>query len=214
MTSTTDLQYAIGTNVDGVWGPKSRDALWAGIHNQSGSVFAALAAYITQQHNSPALTSLGIALADHLDLFEITANAKRLANFLGQGAHETMGFTRYRELWGPTKAQIGYEGRADLGNTHPGDGKRYMGRGIFQTTGRANYQRVSERIGVDFVSNPVLLETPDMAVLSACIYWQDRKLGALADAGKYDLITKRINGGTNGIEERRAAVARAERVLA
>ena len=64
MTATTDLQYAVGTNPDGIWGPKSRDMLWAGIRNHSGSVFAALAAYITQQHNSPSLTSLGIAFAE------------------------------------------------------------------------------------------------------------------------------------------------------
>lgn len=214
MTPTEALQHAIGTPVDGIWGPKSRAALWAGINSNSASVMAALASYVASQLPTPEFTSLGIAMADCLHRHGITDNAARLANFLGQGAHETMGFRRFREIWGPTKTQLRYEGRKDLGNDQPGDGKRFMGRGIFQTTGRSNYVIAGTKLGVDLVANPTLLETPEYAVMSACVFWGDRNLSALADAGKDDEISRRINGKyCSTLEERRVYVARAKRVL-
>lgn len=134
----------------------------------------------------------------------------RLAAFLAQIGHESGRLAYVREIWGPTPAQQRYEGRVDLGNTQPGDGKRYMGRGLIQTTGRANYAATRDGLAAfvpsvpDFEAVPALLERPDMAALSAAWYWHSRKLNALADAGDFVAITRRINGGTNGLADRQA----------
>ena len=113
-----------------------------------------------------------------------------------------------------TPAQTRYEGRRDLGNTIKGDGKRFMGRGIFQLTGRANYVKYSAILGVDMVANPALAETAEIAVRVACEYWKSRGLNALADANDLKGITKRINGGFNGLADRQRYLARAKQVLA
>lgn len=109
-----------------------------------------------------------------------------------------------REIWGPTPAQLRYEGREDLGNTEPGDGRRYLGRGLIQITGRANYAAASEALCEDFVSCPGLLESYRWASLSAAWFWESRGLNALADAGDFDAITRRINGGQTGRADRLA----------
>ena len=134
----------------------------------------------------------------------------RMAAFLAQIGHESGRLAYVREIWGPTPAQQRYEGRADLGNTRPGDGRRYMGRGLIQTTGRANYAATRDGLAAyvpnvpDFEAVPSLLERPDLAALSAAWYWSRRKLNALADAGDFVAITRRINGGTNGLQDRQA----------
>lgn len=143
------------------------------------------------------------------DLFAINTPA-RLAAFLAQIGHESGRLAYVREIWGPTTAQLRYEGRADLGNTQPGDGKRYLGRGLIQTTGRANYRATRDGLAQfvphvpDFEAVPALLERPDLAALSAAWYWHSRGLNALADAGDFVGITRRINGGTNGMADRQA----------
>ena len=106
------------------------------------------------------------------------------------------------ELWGPTPAQSRYEGRADLGNVVKGDGFRFRGRGLLQTTGRGNYRSLSRRLGVDFENQPELLAEYKFAALSAADYWDAHKLNALADSGDFVTLTKRINGGTNGMDDR------------
>ncbi len=143
-------------------------------------------------------------LNEYMEAYEINA-PQRQAMFIAQVAHEC-GELRYtREIWGPTTAQKGYEGRKDLGNIHPGDGKRFMGRGLIQVTGRANYAKCSlSLIGTPntFLDTPDLLSTPMYAVQSACWYWANKGLNDLADAGKFLAVTKKINGGTNGLAER------------
>jgi len=140
-------------------------------------------------------------------------NRERMASFLAQILHES-GMLRYtREIWGPTPAQVRYEGRKDLGNTEPGDGKRFMGRGLMQVTGRNNYQRVGDALGVDLVSNPEQLETPVLAARSAGWFWKEHGLNELADAGKFETITRRINGGTNGLEDRERLLGIARKVF-
>ncbi len=137
----------------------------------------------------------------------------RLAAFLAQIGHESGRLRHVKEIYGPTLAQKRYEGRLDLGNTQPGDGKRYMGRGLIQITGRANYDKLGLVFGVDFVSRPELLEQPSWAALSAGWFWDSRKLNPLADAGDFLKITKKINGGTNGMSDRQAIYDRALAVL-
>lgn len=152
------------------------------------------------------------ALSAAMDRYDINTPL-RMAHFLAQIGYES-GRLRYcREVWGPTPAQIRYEGRADLGNIHPGDGKRFMGRGLIQLTGRANYSQASQALGVDFVGQPELLEQPEYAALSAAWFWHSRDLNRLADSDAALMITKRINGGTNGLDDRLKLLERAKRVL-
>lgn len=145
------------------------------------------------------------------------ASVQRMAAFLAQVGHESGGFRHVREIWGPTPAQTRYEGRADLGNTQPGDGFRYRGRGLIQITGRANYARVTERLkgmgAPDFIAQPEALEVPRWAAASAADYWRDRGLNRYADSGDFRTLTRRINGGYNGFEDRLRRLERATRTL-
>ena len=99
---------------------------------------------------------------------------KELAAFMAQTSHESDSFNTLREYWGPTAAQRGYEGRSDLGNNQPGDGKRFMGRGYIQITGRANYRDFGKIVGEDLITNPARAEDPNVAAKVAIAYWKNR----------------------------------------
>lgn len=144
--------------------------------------------------------------------FDITT-PERMAAFLAQVGHESGGFHWLTELWGPTPAQARYEGREDLGNNQVGDGFKYRGRGLIQLTGRANYQLASNALATDFISDPDQLAQPEYAVRSAMWFWQSHGLNELADAGEFEHITRIINGGLNGEEERLALYDVAKAVL-
>ncbi|WP_310335347.1 glycoside hydrolase family 19 protein [Pseudomonas corrugata] len=139
---------------------------------------------------------------------------KRVAAFIAQIGHESGQLVYVREIWGPTPAQRGYEGRKDLGNTAAGDGFKYRGRGLIQVTGRANYAACGEALGVDLVNQPELLEEPQYACMSAAWFWSTKGLNTLADAGDFERITRRINGGLNGQDDRLALWKKATEVLA
>ncbi len=126
----------------------------------------------------------------------------RQAAFLAQVGHESGSLRFLMELWGPTPAQARYEGRLDLGNVKQGDGFRYRGRGLLQITGRANYRRTGPALGADLETFPDLLAEPGLASRSAAHFWFTHGLNALADAGDFVGVTKRINGGTNGLAAR------------
>lgn len=113
----------------------------------------------------------------------------RKAAYLAQLAHETDGFRTLEEYADGSD----YEGRADLGNTEPGDGRRYKGRGAIQVTGRANYREVGRTIGVDLEANPELAEDPRYAFAVSEAYWTARDLNARADRGDFEGITDVIN---------------------
>lgn len=134
----------------------------------------------------------------------------RQAAFLAQVGHESGQLRYVREL----ASGAAYEGRRDLGNVVAGDGVRYKGRGLIQITGRANYKECGRALGLDLVANPELLEEPLNACRSAAWFWNSRGLNALADEGDQRAITRRINGGYNGLDDRLALFAVAERVLA
>lgn len=144
--------------------------------------------------------------------YSIDTPARRAA-FLAQVAHESGGFKWLHEIWGPTPAQAGYEGRADLGNTEQGDGFRYRGRGYLQTTGRANYRKAGAALGLDLEGDPDQLATPGPAARSAGFYWKSHGLNTLADAGLFREITRRVNGGYNGLASREAYWERAQLAL-
>jgi len=127
---------------------------------------------------------------------------QRIAAFIAQVGHESGRLLYVKELWGPTPSQSGYDGRSDLGNVIAGDGFKFRGRGLLQVTGRANYKRVGDALGLDLVSHPELLEQPDVAARSAGLFWKMHELNEWADRGDTAAITRRINGGINGLKER------------
>lgn len=131
----------------------------------------------------------------------------RIAAFLAQVAHESGEYRWMEEIWGPTEAQLGYEGRADLGNIYPGDGRKFSGVGPIQNTGRANITACGAYLGIDTATNPKLLTLPQYATASAVWFWtQGNKqidLSLLADRGWFKTITRVINGGLNGLSDRR-----------
>lgn len=137
----------------------------------------------------------------------------RQAMFIAQIGHESGRLVYVRELWGPTPSQEGYEGRKDLGNTQPGDGKVFMGRGLIQITGRANYATAGAALNLPLLTQPQLLEQAGNAALSAAWFWNTKGLNALADAGDFETITRRINGGLNGLADRQALLALASRAI-
>ncbi|BAO30397.1 glycoside hydrolase family 19 protein [Sulfuritalea hydrogenivorans] len=160
-------------------------------------------------------------------LYEIDT-PQEYCHFLAQACHETDHFKTLREY----ASGRAYEGRADLGNTQAGDGVRFKGRGIFQTTGRANYLQLGIKKGRRdlFINNPELLEQPEFAVWSACEFWQTRGLNDVANHADSDVLKKKyrrqiidvspveyigitINGGYNGMDERKKFYAIAQQAL-
>ena len=133
----------------------------------------------------------------------------RIAHFLAQLGHESDHFRTLREYASGAE----YEGRRDLGNVKAGDGKRYRGRGPIQITGRANYEKYGKKLGIDLVKKPELAETPEVGVKIAILYWSDHGLNALADKDDIRGITKRINGGYNGLNSRIAMLENAKRAI-
>ena len=163
--------------------------------------------------------------------------AKRIAAFVAQVGHESGHLTRLvenlnysadalRRNW-PSRfsvelasavarkpeqiANIAYGNR--MGNSAPGDGWKYRGRGLIHITGKDNYRACSEALGLDLIAQPELLETPQRGCMSAAWYWVINGLNTLADEGDFKTITRRINGGLNGLADRQALYARALKVL-
>jgi putative chitinase len=136
----------------------------------------------------------------------------RMAAFLAQTGHES-GQLLYTEEIASGSA---YEGRKDLGNTHPGWGVLYKGRGLIQITGFYNYTAVMMALDIPCVEHPEILKEPVNACRSAAWYWSDRGLNALADQGtdeSFTTITRRVNGGLNGIQDRLSLYHTAKEVL-
>lgn len=143
-----------------------------------------------------AMRDVGIPLMD-------LSNDVRFCYAMAQLAHETGGFQYLKELGGPKYFTKLYEGRRDLGNTEPGDGIKYCGRGLIHVTGRYNYTQCAEYTGIDCLNRPELLEQPVEAVQSTAWYWMTRDLNKLCDGRDFVKLTRKINGGTNGLANRR-----------
>ncbi len=137
--------------------------------------------------------------------------AERVAAWLAQLAHESGQLRYVREI----ASGEAYEGRKDLGNTQPGDGARFRGRGLIQITGRANYEQLRVALGLDCVAHPEILEDPHNAARVSGWFWKGRGLNELADGGavNFTKITRRINGGTNGLADREMFYSRARAAL-
>lgn len=157
-------------------------------------------------HASPALVDRYFKPLDDTMSARAIDTPLRRSHFLAQLAHES-GSLRFSEELASGDA---YEGRADLGNTQPGDGRRFKGRGLIQLTGRANYAAYSQATGIDYVLQPKLLaDDPAVAADVAGWYWSSRGLNQQADRDDVTTITKIINGGYNGLEDRIDALHRA-----
>ena len=134
---------------------------------------------------------------------------RRQAAFLAQLAHESVELRYFEEI----ASGAAYEGRSDLGNTQPGDGVRFKGRGPIQLTGRSNYRAAGQALGIDLENNPTRAADPDVGFRTAAWFWNSRNLNSYADAGNFDAITLRVNGGYNGKASRDAYYQRALSVL-
>jgi putative chitinase len=149
-------------------------------------------------------------LNDAMEIYEIDT-PQRQAAFLAQLAHES-GELRYMRELADGK---GYEGRKDLGNVHEGDGVKFKGRGPIQITGRVNYMNCSLSLYGDerLLEEPALLEKPRDGCMAAGWFWSSHGLNALADVFDFKAITRRINGGENGMESRERYYTRAVKTL-
>lgn len=168
---------------------------------------------------SPAIVNpLAVALSGPLLAAYGIVTPQRLCHFLAQAAHETAGFKTLNEYgaaayfdsrYGP-QTRVGRK----LGNTQAGDGNRFHGRGIFQCTGRTNYAYYGSKIGVDLIAKPISATDPTNSLKIALEYWKAKGLNAFADRDDIVGITEKINGGHNGLAERKAYLAKAKQVLA
>ncbi|MBD2103834.1 glycoside hydrolase family 19 protein [Leptolyngbya sp. FACHB-261] len=218
---------------DGQFGPTTTQALnhWKAAHKLSspGEVGPTTLATLEQDVKSQSAVC-GLSAAQ-LKAIMPTAKAQDIATYLGplnqamqefgittpnrqrafiaQLAHESGAF-RYKE---EIASGAAYEGRRDLGNTHPGDGRRYKGRGLIQVTGRANYREIGRVLGVNLEANPLKLMDPTVSARSAAYFWKSRGLNSLADVGKFREITRRINGGYNGYDDRVSYYTRAKAAI-
>lgn len=155
-------------------------------------------------------------LLDTLHRYEINTPL-RICHFLAQVIHESGSFHYMNEI----ASGDAYEGRADLGNTNPGDGKRFKGRGLIQLTGRANYEAYNQYLAVrsdkvwsDIMANPEkVAHDPEIAVDVAGWFWHKKDLNTYADIDDIKAVTKRINGGYNGLADRQKHLERAKSVL-
>jgi putative chitinase len=171
--------------------------------------FAALCSYVAGHD----LGSLGLALGRGMATWCADFSPLNLAHFIGQGAHETGRMKWLTELGGPTYCAR-YDGRKDLGNCNPGDGYRFRGRGFpMHLTGRANYAWMSKEVGVDLVANPDRAAAPELSIRIGVIYWRSRGLDHLAEDDDVEAVTEGVNGGHNGLEERRQFTDRAKTML-
>lgn len=165
----------------------------------------------------------------------------RMASFIGQCMHESGNFNHLEENLNysavrltqvfPNRftlakatdcvakgkqaiAEAMYGKRADLGNTQDGDGGKFFGRGVIQLTGRANYTAFATAIGrPDLIEHPELVATPEFACLSAGWFWDTRRLNLSADTNDYTTMTRRINGGVLGLNERIANIEKVKKLL-
>lgn len=133
----------------------------------------------------------------------------RVAHLLAQICHESDRFRTTEEY----ASGAAYESRRDLGNTRLGDGRRFKGRGLIQLTGRHNYALFGRRLGFDLEAEPHRAAEPALSLRIACAYWTDRSLNALADTDDVRRVTRRINGGENGLPDRVACLGRARTAL-
>lgn len=163
---------------------------------------------LTPSANATIIAGIAERFDELADDHDVTT-PRRICHLLAQAAHETDGFRTLEEYGGPAYFSR-YEGRRDLGNIQAGDGVRYHGRGIFQLTGRTNYRRFGQLLGIDLEALPERAKEPETSLRVAFAYWSERAINAAADADDVERVTRLINGGRNGLVERARYLAKAK----
>lgn len=186
----------------------------------------------SKKTNYKHLPGMALWMNHWFPIFEIDTK-QEICHILAQLAHESDSFNAMEE-YASGKA---YEGRKDLGNIQPGDGVKFKGRGPLQVTGRRNYSLMGVKAGapLKFINNPSLLATPEWGVWSACIFWTERGLLTISNMQDIDkipfkrrisqteteiimlspieLITRKVNGGVNGLSERIKFYERSKQII-
>jgi len=228
-------QLAEALKPDGAFGQKTLDAIMAfqrsamgqgapdGRIDANGATLLSLCESLPEALEPPWLSLLYLRAKDE-DVADFSSRLKqvmanrhidtplRQAHFLAQVGHESGEF-RFRAEIANGEA---YQGRVDLGNLQPGDGRKFKGRGLIQLTGRANYGEYGRAIGreAELLDKPELVETdPELCVDVAGWFWAKRNLNNLADIDDLTSLTRRVNGGLNGIDDRRRLLLRAKALL-
>ena len=200
-----EWQRLNGGAVTGVFGPDELSLMQRALE--------ASISLVEFKENAPGIAESTLAeYLPHLNASMLKANITtdtRKAVYIAQLGHESDGFNTLEEYASGQQ----YEGREDLGNIHPGDGRRFKGRGPIQITGRDNYESYGAAIGVDIAANPDIAATPEVGFQLAAEYWNRNDLNRFSDRGQFNTVTQRINGGQNGKADRRNRWSRAQRVL-
>lgn len=216
-------------SLDGYWGPKTQGALnrfqseyhhpKSRGHNVDDNQRVEIAledcrkrvTKLTQRDFDKIFPNARGEYLEHLNdaLVEGCLYGDRKAMFLAQLSHESAGLKYFEEI----ASGAAYEGRKDLGNTEIGDGKRYKGRGPIQLTGRSNYRRYGALLKTPLEAIPSVAAQAHVGFRVAVMYWTDKALNSWADAGDYRRITKLINGGYNGLEDRNRRLKRIRNIL-
>jgi predicted chitinase len=216
---TQVLQRRYGFHDDGVvrpalvrWLRHLKDHPEDRIEAPAGVTLAQLVQIVGDRNEAHARRHLD-GLNSAMETYDISTPLRR-AHFIAQVCHESGGLRWNEEL----ASGAAYEGRRDLGNTEPGDGRRFKGRGLIQLTGRANYRQYTAHcrdLGeeMDFEAEPERVAEPPHAARVAGWYWDSRRINRLADDDDVVAVTKKINGGTNGLDDRKRYLARAREVL-
>jgi putative chitinase len=210
--------------------PSDKLLMWLGLGAVGAGILYAMKGGSVNPALEPTVDQLATAASTSYALAEsalpsVIAGARyasinsvdRWKMWIAQTAHETGGYRYYREVWGPTAQQQKYEPGTTLaerlGNTDAGDGYRFRGRGLIQLTGRANYQRAGDDLGIDLITDPDLAAVAPGAGLVAAWYWNANGLNAYADRRDVEGATRKINGGLTGIDNRLALYASASNVF-
>jgi putative chitinase len=155
------------------------------------------------------IEGFGDALPACCEKYEINTPVRQ-QHFIAQCAHESDHFQTTKEY----ASGAAYNGRKDLGNTKPGDGPRFKGRGLIQLTGRYNYAKAAAAFGEPFVDQPELVERFPWAASVSAWWWMTNGCNQIADKDDIRLVTRRVNGGLNGLSSRTAALSTARVVIA
>jgi predicted chitinase len=153
--------------------------------------------------------TIAAGLAQAFQRYKINTE-RRAAMAVAQWAHESDRFKTGTEY----ASGDAYEGRRDLGNSRPGDGRRFKGRGRIMITGRTNYTEIGKALGLDCVNHPEMLGKSPYSELASGHWWEAHHCNEFCDRGDFEGLTRRINGGLNGFDDRKALYARAREVSA
>lgn len=168
------VQGKLGVAADGIPGPNTYRAL-----------FERLGASVANAGD------LGISASVHFPAYSMTDKVNRLIHFLGQCGVESDSFKAMEEY----ASGAAYEGRADLGNMQPGDGKLFKGRGPIQCTGRANYRTIGRQIGINLERYPSLLSNPSLGLIASLQWWKNNDMNKWADQDDAVAVSRGVNRG-------------------